>query len=116
MITVLKNNVKKFTMAFVAALMLVSCGGDFVGELVTVYETGASTVASAKTPEELAAAVADVNQKAATILNENKEEWEDMVQDNKNDSTEYAEEFAALSVAQAKYMGAIKAKEAELNK
>ena len=103
-------------MALFAAIVLVSCGGGFMGELTSAYETGAEKVKAAKNQNELDAAKAEVNKQTAGIKNENLEDWNEMVLENKKDSTKHAEEFSALIQAEAKYLGAIKAKEEELQK
>ncbi len=111
-----KGIMKKFAMAILAAIMLVSCGGDFVGELVGAYEAGAEKVKAAKNIEELNAAKAETNKQTATIKNSNLEKLNDMFDENKKDSTEYAEEIIAISKAEAAFVGAVKAKETELAK
>ena len=88
---------KKFAMAILAAIMLVSCGGDFVGELVGAYEAGTEKVKAAKNAEELNAAKAETNKQTATIKNSHLDKLNDMFNENKKDSTEYAEEIIAIS-------------------
>lgn len=107
---------KKFVMAFMAALLLVSCGNAFVEEIVGVYEDGAAKASATKTMEELDATVADVTKQVSTIKEENKEEWSVMVEENRADSTEHADDFASLGSAESKFMGAVNAKRAELIK
>lgn len=116
MIEIFNRNMKKFAAALFAASMLVSCGSDFMGELAKTYDAGTEKVNAAKTEAELNAAVAENNKQAAIILKENKEEWEEKVLENKKDSTAHAEEFKTLSVAEAKFEGAVRAKKEALAK
>lgn len=116
MIKNFNKNIKNLAVALFAAIVLASCGSDFMGELAKTYDAGTEKVNAAKTEAELNAAVAETNKQAAIILKENKEEWEEKVLENKKDSTAHAEEFKTLSVAQAKFESAKKAKEEVLTK
>lgn len=116
MIKIFNRNMKKLAAAIFAAVVLVGCGGDFVGELASSYDAGTEKVNAAKTEAELNVAVTETNKQAATIIKENKEDWEEMVLENKNDSTEHAEELKTLYQAQAKFNSAVNAKRIELQK
>lgn len=116
MIKNFNKNIKNLAVALFAAIVLASCGSDFMGELAKTYDAGTENVNAAKTEAELNAAVAETNKQAAIILKENKEDWEEMVLENKNDSTEHAEELKTLYQAQAKFKSAENAKRIELQK